>query len=86
MAKLLGGTTVYGSLSTSGIIYAPGGNSNQWNSNWTTTNANSAKWSNWSSVSANYALGSQYVKMSGDNMTGLLTNAAGISSFSLSAK
>jgi hypothetical protein len=44
MAKLLGGTTVYGLLSTTGIVYAPGGTSNQWNSNWTITNSNSANW------------------------------------------
>jgi len=44
MAKLLGGTTVYGLLSTTGVIYASGGNSNQWNSNWTITNSNSANW------------------------------------------
>ena len=31
MAKLLGGTTVYGLLSATGVMYASGGNSNQWN-------------------------------------------------------
>jgi hypothetical protein len=118
MAKLLGGTTVYGLLSTTGAIFVSGGNSNQWNSNWTTTNSNSARWasvytsfnsnsgkydsnwtttntnsgkwdsnwtttntnsarwSNWSSVSASYALGSQYVKLSGDTMTGGLSASA----------
>ena len=53
--------------------------SGKWDSNYTTTNANSAAWSNWSTVSANYALGSQYVKLSGDTMTG------GLSSPSLSS-
>jgi len=104
MAKLQGGTTVYGLLSSTGTIFASGGNSNQWNSNWTTTNSNSARWSsvytsfnsnsgkydsnwtttnsnsarwsNWSSVSASYALGSQYVKLSGDTMTGGLSAPA----------
>ena len=47
--------------------------SGNWNSNYTTTNSNSALWSNWSTVSASYALGSQYVKLSGDTMTGSLT-------------
>jgi hypothetical protein len=93
--------TVVGNISATGIIYATGGNSDQWNSNWTTTNSNSsswssvytsfnsnsakydsnwtttnsnsARWSNWSSVSASYALGTQYVKLSGDNMTGGLS-------------
>jgi len=65
--------TVLGNISATGIIYATGGNSDQWNSNWTTTNSNSARWSNWSSVSASYALGTQYVKLSGDNMTGGLS-------------
>jgi len=44
MAKLLGGTTVYGLLSATGVIYSSGGNSNQWNSTRTTTNTNSASW------------------------------------------
>ena len=81
-----GNVSVIGSISSNAVIYASGGNSNQWNSNYTTTNSNSAAWSNWGSVSSNYALGSQYVKLSGDNMTGLLTNSVGISSFSLSAR
>lgn len=34
--------TVSGSLSASGTIFASGGNSNQWNSSFTTTNANTA--------------------------------------------
>jgi len=31
-------------LSTTGVVYASGGNSNQWNSSYTTVNANSANW------------------------------------------
>jgi hypothetical protein len=31
-------------LSTTGVAYASGGNSNQWNSSYTTVNANSANW------------------------------------------
>jgi len=55
-------------------LYA--GNSNNWNSNYTTTNSNSANWSNWSTVSASYALGSKFVKLSGDTMTGGLSTVA----------
>ncbi|NDG03434.1 MAG: hypothetical protein EB119_09650, partial [Synechococcaceae bacterium WBB_34_004] len=65
--------TVNGAISSNGYITVSGGNSNQWNSNYTTTNTNSAAWSNWSTVSATYALGSQYVKLSGDTMTGPLS-------------
>ena len=86
--------TVNGAISSNRTITVLGGNSNQWNSNYTTTNTNSANWgsaytttnsnsaawSNWQSVSGNYALGSQYVKLSGDNMTGALTIAGNISS------
>jgi hypothetical protein len=31
-------------LSTTGVAYASGGNSNQWNSSYSTVNANSATW------------------------------------------
>jgi hypothetical protein len=65
--------TLFGNLSSSGNIIVSGGNSDQWNSNYSITNTNSAAWSNWPSVSGNYALGTQYVKLSGDTMTGLLT-------------
>ena len=37
--------TVSGLLSSTGVIYASGGSSDQWNSNYTTTNTNSANWS-----------------------------------------
>lgn len=36
--------TVAGAISSNGGITATGGNSNQWNSNYTTTNTNSANW------------------------------------------
>ena len=68
--------TVNGAISSNRTIAVLGGNSNQWNSNWTTTNGNSAAWSNWQSVSGNYALGSQYVKLSGGTMTGNLSSTA----------
>jgi hypothetical protein len=74
--------TVNGAISSNGVITVLGGNSNKWNSNWTTTNTNSASWSNWSSVSASYALGSQYVKLSGDTMTGTLSVGSGGNLFS----
>jgi hypothetical protein len=84
-------SSVYTSFSTNSGKYdsnwtTTNSNSGKWDSNWTTTNTNSAAWSNWPSVSGNYALGSQYVKLSGDNMTGVLTNSVGISSYSLSAR
>ena len=37
--------TVFGDISGNGIITALGGNSNQWNSNYSTTQSNSANWS-----------------------------------------
>jgi hypothetical protein len=49
------GLTVTGSLSTSSTMFASGGNSNQWNSNYTTTNTNSA---NWSSVYTSFSTNS----------------------------
>ena len=63
--------TVVGTISTNAHK-----SSQDWASNWTTTNSNSANWSNWSTVSASYALGSQYVKLSGDTMTGGLNTVA----------
>jgi len=74
--------TVNGAISSNGVATVLGGNSNQWNSNYTTTNTNSAIWSNWSTVSASYALGSQYVKLSGDTMTGTLSVGSGGNLFS----
>ena len=55
--------------------------SGSWNSNYTTTNNNSANWSRWSSVSGNYAL-TNYVKLSGDTMTGTLSVGSGGNLFS----
>jgi hypothetical protein len=46
MAKLQGGTTVYGLLSTYGVVYADGGNSDQWNSANTAVAAASSSWNN----------------------------------------
>jgi len=40
-----GNVSVIGSISSNAVIYASGGNSNQWNSNYTTTNTNSGQWS-----------------------------------------
>ena len=37
--------TVVGNISATGVIYVSGGNSNQWNSNYSTTQSNSANWS-----------------------------------------
>jgi len=54
-------------------------NASNWTSTYTTTNLNSATWNNWSTVSGNYALGSQYVKLSGDTMTGSLTVMGNVS-------
>ena len=56
--------------------------SGSWDSVYSTTKSNSANWSNWSSVSASYALGIQYVKLSGDTMTGTLSVGAGGNLFS----
>ena len=36
--------TVYGTISSTSVIYASGGNSNQWNSTYTTVQNNSANW------------------------------------------
>jgi len=56
MAKLLGGTTVYGLLSAAGTVYASGGNSDLWNSNYTAFTANSANWNNsYTTLTANSA-------------------------------
>ena len=41
----LSGGTVTGVLSTTNVIYASGGNSNQWNSTYTTVQSNSTVWS-----------------------------------------
>ena len=82
--------TVVGNISATGAITASGGNSNQWNSNYSTTQSNSANWSdaytNLVSNSSNYLSGASvsyvntnFVKISGDVMTGGLS-ATGLSS------
>lgn len=52
-------TTIYGLVSTTGTIYAPSGNSMQWNAAHTTTQVNSGSWSSvyntYKSLSASYA-------------------------------
>ena len=45
MAKLLGGTTVYGTLSASGVISDATNSSSQWNNTYTNVVGNSAIWS-----------------------------------------
>ena len=91
------GTTIAANISAANIVYALGGNSNQWNSNWTVTNSNSANWSaaytNLVSNSANYLSGASisyvnanFLPLSGGGLTGLLTSTDGISATSLSAR
>ena len=76
--------TVVGNISATGAITASGGNSNQWNSNYSTTQSNSANWNtaytNLVSNSSNYLSGASvsyvntnFVKLSGDTMTGTLS-------------
>jgi hypothetical protein len=72
MAKLQGGTTVYGLLSASGVMYASGGNSDQWNSVYTTVNTTSSNWNN-------------RLALSGGTLTGGLTGTTGVFTTSLSA-
>jgi len=84
--------TAYTNLVNNSANYLSGGASSDlssiasasgsWNSNYTTTNTNSANWSRWSSVSGNYALGTNYVKLSGDTMTGTLSVGSGGNLFS----
>jgi hypothetical protein len=91
------GTTIAANISAANIVYALGGNSNQWNSNWTVTNSNSANWSaaytNLVGNSANYLSGASisyvnanFLPLSGGGLTGLLTSTDGISATSLSAR
>jgi hypothetical protein len=48
--------TVVGNVSTIGIVYSSGGNSNKWNSSYSTVNANSATWNNnYSIINSNSA-------------------------------
>ena len=49
--------TVNGQISANNVIYASGGNSDQWNSNYTTTSTNSASWTqSFTNLTANSAL------------------------------
>jgi hypothetical protein len=71
MAKLLGGTTVYGLLSTTGIVYASGGNSNQWNTSYVTSTA-------YSSVSSTFATNTTVNTLTGSLLaTTIYQNASG---------
>ena len=72
MAKLQGGTTVYGLLSASGVIYASGGNSDQWNSVYTTVSTTSSSWNN-------------KLSLSGGTLSGALSGTIGVFTTSLSS-
>jgi hypothetical protein len=62
-----------GTVSSTGVVHALGGNSNQWNSNYTTTNLNSASWSSvynsYNSISSRYTtldyLSSNFIRLGG---------------------
>jgi len=70
----LSGGTVTGVLSTTNVIYASGGNSNQWNSTYSTVQTNSASWN---------PAGS-YLPLSGGVMTGNITRDNGSEGYNLS--
>ena len=59
-----------GTVSSTGVIHAPGGNSNQWNTAYTNLVSNSANYL--SGASTSY-VDATFVKLSGDTMTGPLT-------------
>ena len=59
-----------GTVSSTGVIHAPGGNSNQWNTAYTNLVTNSANYL--SGASTSY-VNATFVKLSGDTMTGPLT-------------
>jgi hypothetical protein len=61
--------TVTGSLSASGTMFASGGNSNQWNTAYTNLVNNSANYLSGASISY---VNTNFVKLSGDTMTGSL--------------
>ena len=86
----LSGFFVDGDFTVNGTISAIGGDSNQWNSNWSTTNSNSGSWNtaytNLVNNSANYLSGASvsyvntnFVKLSGDTMTGTLNIVGNLS-------
>ena len=73
MAKLLGGTTVYGLLSATGVVYASGGggNSNNWNTAYATSTA-------YSSVSSTFATNTTINTLTGSLLaTSIYQNASG---------
>lgn len=71
MAKLQGGTTVFGLLSASGVIYASGGTSADWNT--TTTSYRSASSTFFTSSTTSTYLSTTNVRLSGATITGTLS-------------
>lgn len=68
--------TIVGNISATGVIYASGDNSNQWNTAYTNLVSNSSSYLSGASVSY---VNTNFVKISGDVMTGGLS-ATGLSS------
>ena len=66
---LSGGLTVEGTISSNNIVYASGGNSNQWNSAFTTVQNSSGNWDGVSSLSA-----TAWVDKLGNDSTGEIGN------------
>jgi hypothetical protein len=66
---LSGGLTVEGTISSNNIVYASGGNSNQWNSTFTTVQNSSGNWDGVSSLSA-----TAWVDKLGNDSTGEIGN------------
>jgi len=66
---LSGGLTVEGTVSSNNIVYASGGNSNQWNSAFTTVQNSSGNWDGVSSLSA-----TAWVDKLGNDSTGEIGN------------
>ena len=67
--------TVYGTISSTRAVFASGGNSNQWNSTYTTVQTNSASWEEFADILptvTNY-LSTSNVLISGLNVTNNLT-------------
>jgi hypothetical protein len=66
---LSGGLTVQGTISSNNVVYASGGNSNQWNSAFTTVQNSSGNWDGVSSLSA-----TAWVDKLGNDSTGEIGN------------
>lgn len=66
---LSGGLTVQGTISSNNIVYASGGNSNQWNSVFSTVQSSSGNWDGVSSLSA-----TAWVDKLGSDSTGEIGN------------